>query len=55
MEEIKFNEEKVLTNMTEITNAIKTIKIVIIHHIIFIRKCNQMVQQKDSWIFKRKK
>ena len=29
MEEIKFSEEKVLANMTEVTKAIKTIKIVI--------------------------
>lgn len=28
MEEIKFNEEKVLTNMTDVTKALKTIKIV---------------------------
>lgn len=28
MEEIKFNEEKVLVNMTEIAKALKTIKIV---------------------------
>lgn len=34
MEEIKFNEEKVLTNMTDVTKALKTIKIVF--HIIIL-------------------
>lgn len=34
MEEIKFNEEKVLSNMTDVTKAIKTIKIVNIHYIL---------------------
>lgn len=33
MEEIKFNEEKVLANMADIAKATKTIKIVHLHFI----------------------
>lgn len=43
MEEIKFNEEKVLTNMTDVTKALKTIKIVLYINILenVIRRYNR--------------
>ena len=48
MEEIKFNEEKVLANMTEVTKAIKTIKIVYNFSQFLYRECNKMVLLKNS-------